>query len=479
MSLKTERELTTAQRGIFGRAKAAAQQKNHDYTISLMQALLKEEPLFLEGRRYLRAVEIEKYKALSSFQRQMISMKVGSAAMKLSTAGKKEPAEQLFLAEEVLALDPFQNKANMLVGEAGSKLGFAEFRAFAYETLARGKDVDGKPDKAILNALAGTYMELKDYEKAEKTYNRILEMDPRDGDALSGLKNASAAHTSRSGGWETHGNDYRNALKDKKEAVDLEQASKVVKSQEAIEEQIALNYAKYQEHPENPAFSKTIAKLFEQKGDFSSAVDWYQASFDAGGKVDSSLEKVIGDLKLKKSDQELQQLVADQEQQTDPEAQAQLAAAIEQKRLEMAQVRLEQAEARVRAQPNDGEFRFQLGEALYHAGQYKRAGEEFQLALKQPSVRYPALNYMGLSFMKRGMLDFAVKQFSTAKSELLGMDELKKEIVYNLGLAYEALKQPEKALEQFKEIYEHDMSYRDVAKRVEDSYGGGDAPSPV
>jgi tetratricopeptide (TPR) repeat protein len=474
MSLKTERDLSAPQRGIHGRAKAAAQQKNYDYTISLMQALLKEEPLFLEGRRFLRAVELEKYRALSSFQKQMLSMKVGSAAMKLSTAGKKEPAEQLVLAEEVLALDPFQNKANMIIGEAGSKLGYAEFRAFAYETLASqikpGAKAD-KADKAVLNALANTYMELKDYEKAEKTFNRILEIDPRDGDALSGLKNASAAHTSRAGGWETHGNDYRNALKNKQEAVDLEQASKVVKSQEAIEQQIALNYAKYQEDPENPSHSKAIAKLFEQKGDFTSAIDWYQASFEASKKTDTALEKIIGDLKMKKSEQEVQQLQEEMAQATDPEAQASYAAAIEQKQQEMAQVRLEQAEARVRAHPNDGEFRYALGEALFLTGQYKRAGEEFQLALKQPSVRYQALNFMGQSFQKRGMLDFAVKQFSTAKSELLGMDELKKEIVYNLGLAYEALQQPEKALEQFKEIYEHDMSYRDVAQRVEASYG--------
>ena len=60
---------------------------------------------------------------------------------------------------------------------------------------------------------------------------------------LSGLKNASAAHTSRSGGWETAGADYRNALKNKSEAIELEQASKVVKSQEAIEEQIARRVA--------------------------------------------------------------------------------------------------------------------------------------------------------------------------------------------------------------------------------------------
>jgi tetratricopeptide (TPR) repeat protein len=137
-------------------------------------------------------------------------------------------------------------------------------------------------------------------------------------------------------------------------------------------------------------------------------------------------------------------------------------------------VRLYLAEARVRAQPNEGEFRYDLGEALYKIGQYKRATEELQQSLKQPSVRYQALNLMGLAFMKRGMLDFAVKQLALAQSELLPMDDLKKEIAYNLGLAYEVSKQAEKALDQWKMIYEVDMGYRDVAARVEASYGGGD-----
>jgi hypothetical protein len=63
-----------------------------------------------------------------------------------------------------------------------------------------------------------------------------------------------------------------------------------------------------------------------------------------------------------------------------------------------------------------------------------------------------------------------VKQLALAESELPVMDELKKEIVYNLGLAYEASKHPDKSLEQWKKIYEVDMSYRDVAARVEASY---------
>jgi tetratricopeptide (TPR) repeat protein len=467
MSLKSERELSSSNRDIVARAKSAAQAKNYDYTISLLQGVLKTEPLFLEGRRFLRAVEIQKYKGTSTFNKQMLNVKASSAAMKLSGAGKKEPAEQMNLAEEVLALDPFHAKANALIAEAGTILGFPGFKAFAYETLAEGKP----GDKAILNLLAATYMELKDAVKAEKTYERILEIDPRDGEALSGLKNASAAGASRSGGWETAGSDYRNSLKNKGQSIEMEQASKVVKSAEAIEQQIALHFEKHQAEPNNPLHAKAIAQLFLQKEDYDSAIQWYTHAFEAGGKIDSALEKIVGDLRLKKADQELQNFKAAHVEQTDPEIQAQYQAAIEQKEAEINEVRLSQAEARVRAHPNDGQYHFELGEALYKVGQYKRATEELQLGLKQPSVRYQALNLMGLSFMKRGMLDFAVKQLALAESELPGMDEIKKEIVYNLGLAYEATRQPDKELEQWKKIYEVDMGYRDVAHRVESSYG--------
>lgn len=466
MSLKSERDLNQTNRNQYSRAKLAAQSKNYDYAITLVQTVLKDEPLFLEGRRYLRAIEIQKYDALSSFNKQMIGMKVGSTAMKLSGVAKKEPAEQLVLAEEVLTLDPYHPKANAVIGDAGVALGFPDFKAFAYETLAKGKP----KDKAVLNTLAQAYMDMKEAAKAEKTYERILEIDPRDGDALSGLKNASAAHASRSGGWETAA-DYRGVLKDVQGSEQLEQEAKVVKSADAIEEQIQLNFQKHQAEPNNPLYSKMIAQLYLQKDDYAQAIDWFEAAYVAGNKIDSSLEKMIGDLRLRKAEQELQELRATLATLTDPEQQAQQQAAIEQKEIELNQVRLFLAEARVKAQPNEGEFRYDLGDALYKVGEYKRATEELQQSLKQPSVRYQALNKMGLSFMKRGMLDFAIKQLALAESELPVMDELKKEIVYNLGLAFEANKQPDKSLEQWKKIYEVDMSYRDVATRVEASYG--------
>ncbi|HUB68103.1 MAG TPA: tetratricopeptide repeat protein [Candidatus Methylacidiphilales bacterium] len=467
MSLKLERELNQNSRNQFNRAKDAANSKNYDYSISLLQSVLKDEPLFLDGRRYLRAVEIRKYRELSSFNRQMLSVKVAPAAVKLSAAGKKEPAEQLTLAEEVLALDPFNAKANALVGDAGTALGHPEFKAFAYETLAEGKP----RDKATLNALANAYKELKDWVKAEKTYERILEIDPSDGDALSEMKNVSAAQTSTK--WDK-AKDYRDMLKSSSEAELLEQQAKVVKSTEAIDEQIRINTEKYQAEPSNPNYAKAIAQYYLQKNDYANSIVWYQTAFDVGGKVDSSLEKTIGDLKLKKVDKELEALNEALSQQTDPEQQAAYANAIEEKKKELDDVRLFQAEARVRAYPNDGLFHFELGEALYKVGQYKRALPELQIGMKQPNVRYQAMNLMGLCFLSQGMSDLAVRRFEDASGELPVMDEMKKEIVYNLGIAYEAVKQKDKALEEcWKKIYEVDMGYRDVAERVESSYQQG------
>jgi tetratricopeptide (TPR) repeat protein len=466
MSLKLERELNATGRNQLNRAKAAAQSKNYDYSIVLLQEILKDEPLFLEGRRFLRAIEIQKFKAMGAFNRQMANMRITGGLMKLPT-GKKTAEEQLIAAEEILAQDPYNVRANTLIAEAGATLGYPEFKCFAFETLREGKP----DDKAILNSLALAYMEAKDAAKAEQTYERILEIDPRDGDALSGLKNASAANASKVGGWETSNNDYRNVLKSKSEAEQLEQEAKVVKSADAIQEQIDLNYQKHVAEPTNANHSKAIAALFVQKNDYASAIPFYEHSFEAGGKVDSSLEKVIGDLRLKKTEGELNELRAYAAQQTEPEQIEQAKAAIEAKEKELNEVRLFQAEARVRAQPNEGEFRYDLGDALYKIGNYKRATEELQQSLKQPSVRYQALNLLGLSFMKRGMLDFAVNRLSLAEGELLAMDETKKEITYNLGLVYELQKHPDKALDQFKKIYEVDMSYRDVAERVEASYG--------
>ena len=54
----------------------------------------------------------------------------------------------------------------------------------------------------------------------------------------------------RSGGWET-AKDYRDLIKNKEEAVSLEQQNRVVKSEELIEKQLGELSARLETEPEN------------------------------------------------------------------------------------------------------------------------------------------------------------------------------------------------------------------------------------
>jgi tetratricopeptide (TPR) repeat protein len=215
-----------------------------------------------------------------------------------------------------------------------------------------------------------------------------------------------------------------------------------------------------------------IADLCERKNDFPSAIAYFEWAYSLTNKADSEIEKRIHRLRMRTIEERIQAKKAETAAATDEETRTALQAEFDALVLEKAGFELESAKERVARYPNDLQLRFELGQALVNAGHPKEAIPELQQALRQPNVRYHAYNLLGMAFWKRGMLDFAVKQFQTAKSEMAIMDNLKKEIIYNLGCVLEEEGKKQEALEQFKEIYEVDSQYRDVAHRVESSYAG-------
>jgi hypothetical protein len=72
-----------------------------------------------------------------------------------------------------------------------------------------------------------------------------------------------------------------------------------MEGKDGIDQQIALDFAKHEADPGNGAISKAIAALYVQKNDYASAIAWYTHAFESGGRVDSALETIIGDLQLR------------------------------------------------------------------------------------------------------------------------------------------------------------------------------------
>ena len=138
-----------------------------------------------------------------------------------------------------------------------------------------------------------------------------------------------------------------------------------------------------------------------------------------------------------------------------------------------AEMLIDEARKRVERIPTDLQLRFELGEHLVNAERYRDALPELQRARQNPHARLKAMNLLGRCYQELGMLDLAMKQLEDAAKEILSMDAMKKQIVYNLGLVYEQMGEREKSLNCMKQIYEADYGYKDVAQRVESSYRQG------
>ena len=64
----------------------------------------------------------------------------------------------------------------------------------------------------------------------------------------------------------------------------------------------------------------------------------------------------------------------------------------------------------------------------------------------------------------------AIEQFSILKNEIQVMDERKKDAIYELGCCHESMGSKEKAFEEFKAVYSADISFRDVAEKINAFY---------
>jgi tetratricopeptide (TPR) repeat protein len=464
MAIKTQKDLPENARPLWLKALSAVEQRNYSYAVSLLQAVLKDCPEFLDGRKLLRKSQLAAGPAKKS-----LFGGFSTQALKGSQLLKKDPTAALEAAEKALEGDPRSAQGNHLLKDAALALGMPETAIFALQTLSEADPKDTK----VLHELADLCFEQGDLEKASATYTKILEINPADLIAAKRAKDTAAATTMKTGGWDT-AKDYRDLIKNKDEAAALEQKSRVVKSEEAIADQIAELRAEVEKNPQSVDNSRRIADLYEQSNDLDNATAWYQYVNGITNGTDAWIVRKIADLQLK----QLENGIKEREEWLAVaggahEESARIQGELEALRAQRGTMMLEEARRRVDRNPTDLLFKFELAEQLFIVGEYADAIRELQKARQNPNIRLKAIALLGRCYEKRGMNDLAAKQFTEAAAEMLAMDATKKEILYQLGLLYEKMGDAAKALDCFKQIYEVDYGYEDVADRVERSYSQG------
>ena len=461
----SEADLPQNLRSLVQKADAALQSQNVGYAVQLLLPVVKAEPNFLDGRRKLRKAEAAVKKNAGGGKKFLGGLSAGGLSnLKVQGKVKKEPAAALPELEDLLAEDPYNAQLNGLLYEAAVALDMMETAAFALETIREGHPTDTKN----MHRLAQHYMLVKEPEKAANIYQAILKVDNTDGEARKGVTNANAQASITRQGWGQR-ESVRDLLKNKEQSKSLEENSRKGMTAEQIDARLAEWGEKYNEDPQNINVVKKIADLYEQKEDLPSALQWFEYAFGLN-TADIALGNKVQHLRDRIEDMHFAALKADLEANPDAPDAAQKRAEFD----EMVNTRrlrqIASAKDRVEKNPTDLQLRFEYGSALLAAGQLSEAIAELQKAKNNPNIRNRATLMLARCYEQKGIYDLALRQLSEVAAELLSMDSTKKEVLYTKGLIHEKLGQREEALESFKQIYEVDYGYLDVAQRVESSY---------
>ena len=457
----TEKELPANLKPLWLKALTAVQTSNLDYGISLLQGVLKESPGFLDGRKMLRECEL-KIAGNTKKKAGLFGMSGGGmGVMKLQGQAKKDPAGTLPLIEKELEKDPLNDQANELLFDTCLKLELFETAAFALETVRKGNPENAK----LLHKLAEFYISRDQPMIASEVYNDIIKHYPTDGPAIKGSKDASARASMQKQKWDENA-DMRSLMKNTAEFEELEKASRTGLTKEQLEERRDKIVEKYNLDPNHLATVKDLASIYEQLEDWHNAHTFFSwaHSLSNGDVALATKAAAMNDRALEVDMKTLETAAA-----ADP-ANADLQAALDARKADRVAEQVQQAQKRVDQNPTDPQLRFELGTALYKAGEHSAAIPHLQQATRNPHIRTKVLLTLARAFRAKGMFDLAIKQLSDALADLIAMDNTKKEVLYEKGLIHAEVNDKPAALDCFKQIYEVDYGYRDVAERVESSY---------
>ena len=453
----TEAELDPKYQALWKKALISAERKNWEYVIDQVLPIVKGNFGFLDGRKLLRTAESE---VTGGSGGKKFSFGLGG----LKPISKKDPEDVVAeLEENVFRKDPFNLNANEQLYDIAMKMHFWELAAFALETIRAGHPQNTKH----MHKLAQHYMAHEQPELASEVYRLIVKVNPRDMEAMKGEKDSAARTSILRQGWGS--DNFRNAMKDGGEAAKLEMLSRQGMTQEQMEQFLAETIEQYNADQTNIMIVKRMSDLYEKLGQIENALMFYDYALTLN-PGDVALQRKVEIIRDKVQDQQIEDFERDIESNPD-------APDIEEKRAQVAEIRrqrssvvINEAKGRVDRNPTDKTLRYELGQAYFNAGMFTEAIPELQQAKSNPNMRIKAILLLGRCFERKNMNDLAKTSLLEASKELLIMDAIKKEVLYELANVLEKMGDKPGSLDALKEIYNADYGYKDVAKRVESSY---------
>jgi len=461
MSDNTIANLPPQFKEMFNKGVGAFERGNLDYAIDMFTACLEADLMLHDVRKFLRVAEIKKFKEkrsgtyvhmLTTFENLHL---YGTATVSLKAG---ETTRAIKTCETLLRNDPLNLKFVNLFCDAVEAAGRPDL---SIQTLAIVSDYYPE-NPALFSRLGHLYLGNNQPAQARECFEAVLHTKPHDGDAIKALKDAMALQSLSQDSWGAVASgekNFRSIIKDSKEAELLEKESKAIRTTDDTSNLIEDAKAKIERDPNNLNYYRNLASLYSNAKMFTEAMEVLKKAEIVRGHADPDIDATLASIQLKQFDHEIAELTKNGEKQ-----------AVEELRGRRNDFYHEDISNRVAKYPNDLNLRYEYGVSLFLRDMHTEAIQQFQLSQRNPRWHVKSLYYLGLSFEAKGQHDLAVEQLEKAAEELISMDTTKKDILYELGRIKEVQGDIPNALQFYKQIYQADIGYKDIARKVEQTY---------
>lgn len=446
-------DLAQKAQNFTNRGRQALETGRYELAVDMLMEAVSAAPDILETRKLLRAAQIANFKKNGKvgFGAKLGYMMARQKILGLVKKGKG--VEAMAEAEKLLCQNPLDADNIEAAVKAAEAAGKAEHAAISVEAAYECSN----KDPSLLERVATYYTMAKRWDKVRDAYQKLSEMKPGDQRVMQLLKNAEAQATMNSGWTETVGKKggFQTLIANKEQAAKLDAANKAVVTGDDAELLIQEKLKQIEAEPKNMNARRALARIYIQGKRFYEAIDVLQQAIEVSGTMDPELDRMLSQTKVQYYDQQIEALRANGQEDD--------AVALEG---EKNQFVFDDLAARVERYPNDLHLRFELGKQYFTYGYYDDALTHLQLAQKSPKDRLWALYYLAMCFLAQDQVDMGVMQLETARDAIPTMDDLKKKVVYQLGLCAEASGDLEKAYQYYKDVYSSDVGFEDLSERM-------------
>ena len=435
-------DLAQKAQNFTNRGRQALETGKYELAMDMLMEAVTAAPDVLETRKLLRAAQIANFRrnGKQGFGAKLGYMMARQKIMALVKKGKG--AEAMAEAEKLLCQNPLDADNIEAAVKAAEAAGKADCAAISVEAAYECSN----KDPSLLERVATYYTMAKRWDKARDAYRKLSELKPGDQRVMQMLKNAEAQATMNSGWVETAGKKggFQNLI-----------ANKAVVTGDDAELLIQEKLKQIEAEPKNMNARRALARIYIQGKRYYEAIDVLQKAIEASGTMDPELDRMLSQTTVQYYNQQIDALRA--------EGREDEAAQMEGDRNQFV---FDDLANRVERYPNDLHLRYELGKVYFENGYYDDALTHLQLAQKSPKDRLWALYYLAMCFLNQGQTDMAVMQLETARDAIPTMDDLKKKVVYQLGLCAESSGDLEKAYQYYKDVYSTDVGFEDLSERM-------------